>query len=86
MQGFVWVIFFKKATKAFCCPALLTVDGWFHFLSPKRPQKIGGHLDTAHWSLYLFVFKSMYVWLCSFAEGFLQQLFKLLKGQTKIMC
>ena len=35
MQGFVWVIFFKKATKAFCYPALLTVDGWFHFLSSK---------------------------------------------------
>ena len=35
MQGFVWVNFFKKATKAFCCPALLTVDGWFHFLSSK---------------------------------------------------
>ena len=33
MQGFVWVIMFKKATKAFCYPALLTVDGWFHFFS-----------------------------------------------------
>ena len=30
-----WVIFFKKATKAFCYPALLTVDGWFHFFSLK---------------------------------------------------
>ena len=35
MQGFVWVIFIKKATKAFCYPAPLTVDGWFHFLSSK---------------------------------------------------
>ena len=35
MQGFVWVISFKKATKAFCYPALLTVDGWFHFFSSK---------------------------------------------------
>ena len=35
MQGFVWVIFFKTATKAFCYPALLSVDGWFHFLSSK---------------------------------------------------
>ena len=35
MQGEVWVIFFKTATKAFCYPALLTVDGWFHFLSSK---------------------------------------------------
>ena len=35
MQGFVWVIFLKKATKAFCYPAVLTVDGWFHFLSSK---------------------------------------------------
>ena len=35
MQGFVWVIFLKKATKAFCYPTLLTVDGWFHFFSSK---------------------------------------------------
>ena len=35
MQGFVWVIFFKKASKAFCYPTLLTVDGWFHFFSSK---------------------------------------------------
>ena len=37
MQGFVWVIFLKKkkAKKAFCYPALLTVDGWFHFFSSK---------------------------------------------------
>ena len=34
-QAFVWVIFFKKVTKAFCYPALLTVDGWFHFFSFK---------------------------------------------------
>ena len=35
MQGFVWVIFFKKASKAFCYPTLLTVDGWLHFFSSK---------------------------------------------------
>ena len=35
MQGFVWVIFFIKAKQAFCYPALLTVDGWFHFFSSK---------------------------------------------------
>ena len=35
MQGFVWVLSLKKTTKAFCYPALLTVDGWFHFLSSK---------------------------------------------------
>ena len=35
MQGFVWVIFFKKASKAFCYPTLLTVDGQFHFFSSK---------------------------------------------------
>ena len=39
MQGFVWVVFFKKGTKAFCCPALLAVDGWFHFLSSKGLRK-----------------------------------------------
>ena len=35
MQGFVWVVFFIKAKQAFCYPALLTVDGWFHFFSSK---------------------------------------------------
>ena len=35
MQGYVWVIFLKKATKAFYYTALLTVDGWFHFFSSK---------------------------------------------------
>ena len=39
MQGFVWVIFFKKVTKVFCYSALLTVDGWFHFLSSKTLGK-----------------------------------------------
>ena len=39
MQGFVWVIFLKKATKAFVYPALLTVDGWFHFFSSKGLAK-----------------------------------------------
>ena len=29
MQGFVWVIFFTKAIKAFCYPALLWMDGFF---------------------------------------------------------
>ena len=35
MQGFLWVNFFKKktTTKAFCYPALPTVDGWFNFFS-----------------------------------------------------
>ena len=35
MEGFVWVIFFKKASKALCYPTLLTVDERFHFLSFK---------------------------------------------------
>ena len=35
MQGFVWVIFFIKAKQAFRYPALLTVDGRFHFFSCK---------------------------------------------------
>ena len=50
MQGFVWVVFFIKAKQAFCYPALLTVDGWFHFFSSK-----GLHLNTeaeARVSLY----------------------------------
>ena len=79
-QAFVWVIFFKKATEAFRYPALLTVDGWFHFFSFKGL----GKSDTSHWSSYLFVL-SMYVSSCSFADGYLQQLFRLLQGQTKII-
>ena len=49
MQGFNWVILFEKATKAFCYPAVVTVDGWMvSFSQLFRPRKIGGHLDTAH--------------------------------------
>ena len=84
MQGFVWVIFFKKAIKAFCYPALLTVDGWFHFLSSKRLGKsevTSILLTEALICLYLNL--CIYSW--SFADGYLQQLFKLLKGQTKII-
>ena len=32
MQGLFWLIFF-------CYPAVLTVDGWFHFLSSKGLRK-----------------------------------------------
>ena len=39
MQGFVWVIFFIKAKQAFCYPALLTVDRWFHIFSCKALGK-----------------------------------------------
>ena len=55
MQGFNWVIFFKKATKTFCYPALLTVDGWFHFLSSKGLGKseVTSILLTARICLYL---------------------------------
>ena len=35
IQNELWVIFFKKATKAFCYPALQTVNGWFHIFSSK---------------------------------------------------
>ena len=38
MQGFVWVIFFIKAKQTFCYPALLTVDGWFHFSALKDSE------------------------------------------------
>ena len=88
MQGFVWVIFFKKPTKAFCYPAPLTVDGWFHFLSSKGLGKLEVTsilLTEARICLYLNL--CIYsVWSCSFADGYLQQLFKLLKGQTEIIC
>ena len=40
MQGFVWVIFLKKATKALCYPDLQTMDGWFHFFSSKGLGKL----------------------------------------------
>ena len=35
MQGVVWVVFFIQAKQAFCYPALLTVDRWFHIFSSK---------------------------------------------------
>ena len=34
MQGFVWVIFFKRTNKS-CYPAFRTVCGWFHIFSSK---------------------------------------------------
>ena len=55
MQGFVWVIFFKKATKAFCYPALLTVDGWFHFFSSKGLGKSQFTSILLTEILYMFV-------------------------------
>ena len=53
-----------------------------------KTRKITVHLDTAHWSSCMFSCKStcMYVWSCSFVDGYLQQLFRLLQGQTKIIC
>ena len=54
-QNELWVIFFKKATKAFCYPALLTVDGWFHFFSSKglrKSQFISILLTDSHICLY----------------------------------
>ena len=86
MQGFVLVISFKKATKAFCYPALLTVDGWFRFLSSKGPGKsevTSILLIVPRISLYNLC---MYVRSFSFPDGYLQQLFRLLQGQTKIIC
>ena len=38
-RAHAWVIFFKKATKAFRYPALLTLDGWFHIFSSKGLRK-----------------------------------------------
>ena len=55
MQGFVWVIFLKKATKAFCYPAFQTVDGWFHFFSSKglgKSQFTSILLTDSHICLY----------------------------------
>ena len=77
MQGFVWVIFLKKATKAFCYPAVLTVDGW-----------CGWMVSPRYCSLILVYVCVIYVsiWSCSFAGGYLQQLFRLLQGQTKSIC
>ena len=55
MQGFVWVVFFKKATKAFSYPALLTVDGSFHFFSSQalgKSEVISIQLTEARICLY----------------------------------
>ena len=75
MQGFVWVVFFIKAKQAFCYPALLTVDGWFHFFISKglgKSQFTSIPLTEARICLY-----NVHVWSYSFGDGYLQQLFKL---------
>ena len=85
MEGFVWVVFFIKAKQAFRYPALLTVDGWFHFFSSKRLRKLQFTsilmLTEARICLY-----NLRTYGYSFADGYLQQLSRILQGQTKIIC
>ena len=62
------------------------VDGWFHSFSSKglgKSQFTSILLTEARICLCI---KSTYVWPCSFADGYLKQLFRLLQGQTKITC
>ena len=83
MQGFVWVIFFKQKQKL-CYLALLTMDGWFHFFRCKGLEK--SQVTSTLLTVARISFVSMYVWLWSFANGSLQQLFTLLKSRAKIIC
>ena len=83
MQGFVWVIFFKQKQKL-CYLALLTMDGRFHFFRCKGLEK--SQVTSTLLTVARISFVSMYVWLWSFANGYLQQLFTLLKSQAKIIC
>ena len=83
MQGFVWVIFFKQKQKL-CYLALLTMDGWFHFFSSKGLEK--SQVTSTLPTVARISFLSMYVWLWSFTNGYLQQLFTLLKSRAKIIC
>ena len=76
MQGFVWVIFFKKATKAFCYPALLTVDGWFHFFSSKGLGKseVTSILFTEAriclYNLCMYSYASLLMGICNNYSGY----------------
>ena len=84
MQGFVWVILFTRTIKAFCYPALLWMDGFFFSaLKESGKSEITAILLTE--ALYVCI---IYICMaCSFADGgYLQQLFRLLQGQTKIVC
>ena len=57
MQGFVSVVFFKKATKAFLLSSSSNCGWMVSFFQLSRTRKIRGHLDTAHWSSYLFIYR-----------------------------
>ena len=82
MQGFVWVILF---TRTIFLLSSSPVDGWFLFFSSKRLGKSEITAILLTEALYVCI---IYICMaCSFADGeYLQQLFRLLQGQTKIVC
>ena len=86
MQGFVWVIFFIKAKQAFCYPALQTVDGWFHFFSSKGQGKSQFTLILLTEARICLCNLRMYGHSPLLMGINLKQLFRLLQGQTKIIC
>ena len=57
MQGFVWVVFFKKATKAIFLSSSPNCGWIVSFFQLSSPWEIRGHRDTAHWSSYLFIYR-----------------------------
>ena len=75
MQGFVWVIFVEKATKAFCYLALPTMDGWFHFVNS---EGLGKSEVT---SILLTEARICFYNLCMYGHAPL-----MIQGQTKIIC
>ena len=75
MQGFVWVIFFEKATKAFCYLALPTMDRWFHFFSS---EGLGKSEVT---SILLTEARICFYNLCMYGHAPL-----VIQGQTKSIC
>ena len=86
MQGFVSVIFFKKGNKSFLLSSSLTVDGWFHFFSS---EGLGKSEVT---SILFTEARICFYNLCMYSHASLlmgiyklQQLFRLLQGQTKII-
>ena len=84
MQGFLWVHFFKKVTKAFRYPVLLTVDGWFNFFSSEG-------LGKSEVTSFLLTEARICLYLCMHGHapllmGICNNYFRLLQGLTKIIC
>ena len=75
MQGIVWVIFLFG-----------WMDGWMDGFIFSALKDSKNHSSPRYCPLKLVYVCIIYVWSCLFADGYLQQLFRLLQGQTTIIC